>query len=100
MHHEIIHATPSWQGGHPHYDCIFVAKGGTDTEGFCSVMVGRVCLFFSCVHAGHCYSCVLVDWFVPIAEEPDELTGMWVVAPEVDNDGHHVQSVISLNSVV
>jgi len=100
MRREIIRATPSWQGGHPRYDCIFVAKGGTDTEGFRSVMVGRVRLFFSCVHAGHCYSCALVDWFVPIAEEPDELTGMWVVAPEVDNDGRRVQSVISLDSVV
>jgi len=100
MHHEIIRATPSWQGGHPCYDCILVAKGGTDTEGFCSLMVGRVRLFFSCVHEGHRYSCALIDWFVPIAEEPDELTGMWIVAPEVDNDGRRVQSLISLDLVV
>ena len=100
MHCEIIHATPSWQGGHPHYDCVFVAKGGMDTEGFRSLLVGRVHLFFSCVHTGHLYSCTLVDWFVPIAEEPDKLTGMWIVAPEVDNDGRCIQSVISLDSVV
>jgi len=31
MRHEIIRATPSWQGGPPCYDCIYVAKGGMDT---------------------------------------------------------------------
>ena len=100
MCHEIIQATPYWQGGHAHYDCVFVAKGGMDTEGFCSLLVGRVHLFFSCIHAGHLYSCALVNWFVPIAEKPDELTGMWTVAPEVVNNGCCVQSVISLDSVV
>ena len=100
MCYEIIHATPSWQEGHPCYDCVFVAKGGMDTEGFRSLLVARVRLFFSCVHTGHLYLCTLVDWFVPIAEEPDKLTGMWIVAPEVDNNGCHIQSVISLDSVV
>jgi len=100
MRHEIICAMPSWQGGPPHYDCIYVAKGGMDTEGFHSLMVGRVHLFFSCVHEGCHYSCALVDWFVPVADEPDELMGMWVVAPEVDDNGRCIQSVISLNSEV
>ena len=71
-----------------------------DTEGFHSLLVARVRLFFSCVHTGHLYLCTLVDWFVPIAEEPDKLTGMWIMAPEVDNNGCHIQSVISLDSVV
>jgi len=100
MRHEIICATPSWQGGPPCYDCIYVTKGGMDTEGFRSLMVARVRLFFSCVHAGHDYSCALVDWFIPIGDEPDEVTGMWIVVPEVDNDGCRVQSVVSLDSVV
>ena len=100
MHHEIICATPSWQGGPPRYDCVYVAKGGIDTEGFRSLMVGRVRLFFSCLHAGHTYLCALVDWFIPVADKPDEVTGMWIVAPEVDNNGHRVQCVISLDLVV
>ena len=100
MRREIIRATPSWQGGPPRYDCVYVAKGGLETEGFRSLLVGRVRLFFSCVHAGHRYSCALLDWFVPVADEPDELTGMWIVAPEVDNNGQCVQSVVSLDSVV
>ena len=71
-----------------------------DTEGFCSLLVGWVHLFFSCKHAGDHYSCTLVKWFIPIADEPDELTGMWIMVPEVDNDGHCVQCVVSLDSVV
>ena len=77
-----------------------MAKGGTDTEGFRSLMVGRVRLFFPCVHAGEDYSCALVDWFIPVDDEPDEMTGMWIVALEVDNDRHRVQSVVSLDSMV
>ncbi|KIM63073.1 hypothetical protein SCLCIDRAFT_118222 [Scleroderma citrinum Foug A] len=100
MCHEIICATPSWQGGPPHYDCIYVANGGMDTEGFHSLMVERVHLFFSCVHAGEDYLCALVDWFIPVDDEPDEVMGMWIVALEVDNNGHHVQSVVSLDSMV
>jgi len=100
MHCEIICATPSWQGGPPRYDCVYVAKGGVETEGFCSLLVRRVCLFFSCVHAGHCYLCALLNWFIPIADEPNELMGMWIVVLEVDNNGWHVQSVVTLDSVV
>ncbi|KIM64473.1 hypothetical protein SCLCIDRAFT_115077 [Scleroderma citrinum Foug A] len=100
MRREIIRAAPSWQGGPPHYDCIYVAKGGMETEGFRSLMVGRVRLFFSCVHARHDFSCVLVNWFMPVANKPDGLTGMWIMAPEVDDNGHHVQCVISLDLVV
>ncbi|KIM50686.1 hypothetical protein SCLCIDRAFT_144849, partial [Scleroderma citrinum Foug A] len=100
MCREIIRAMLSWQGDPPHYDCVYVAKGGMETEGFCSLMVGRVHLFFSCVHVRHNYSCALVDWFMPVADEPDRLTGMWIMAPEVDDSGHCVQCVISLDSVV
>ena len=94
MHCEMIRTTPSWQGGPPHYDCVYVAKRGMEMEGFHSLMMGRVCLFFSCVHVGVCYLCALVDWFIPIADGPDELTGMWIMAPEVDNDRRCVQSVV------
>ena len=56
-------------------------------EGFRSLMVGRVHLFFSCEHAGEDYLCALVDWFIPVDDEPDEVTGMWIVALEMDNNG-------------
>jgi len=100
MRCEIIRATPSWQGGPGCYDCMYVAKGGVDTDGFWSLLVARVCLFFSCAYNGCDYSCALVDWFLPVAGEVCELTGMWIVAPEIDNQGRHVQSVISLDSIV
>ena len=42
MCHEIICATPSWRGGPGRYDCVYVAKGGMDTDGFQSLLVARV----------------------------------------------------------
>jgi len=100
MRCEIIRATPSWRGGPGRYDCMYVAKGGVDTDGFRSLLVARVRLFFSCAYNGRDYLCALVDWFLPVAGEVCELTGMWIVAPEIDNQGRHVQSVISLDSIV
>ena len=99
MRREIIRATPSWRGGPGRYDCVYVAKGGVDV-GFQSLLVARVCLFFSCGYNGCDYSCALVDWFLPVAGEVDELTGMWIVAPETDNQDRRVQSVISLDSII
>ncbi|KIM69013.1 hypothetical protein SCLCIDRAFT_104226, partial [Scleroderma citrinum Foug A] len=81
------------------YDCVYVAKGGVDA-GFQSLLVARVHLFFSCGYNGCDYSCTLVDWFLPVAGEVVELTGMWIVAPETDNQDRRVQSVISLGSII
>ena len=100
MRREIIRATPSWRGGPGRYDCVYVANGGMDTDGFRSLLVARVRLFFSSAYNGRDYSCALVDWFLPVAGEVDELTGMWIVAPEIDNHGRHIQSVISLDSII
>ncbi|KIM59004.1 hypothetical protein SCLCIDRAFT_27590 [Scleroderma citrinum Foug A] len=47
------------------------------------------------------YDCIYVAKGAKgVADEPDGLTGMWIVAPEVDDNGHRVQCVISLDSVV
>ena len=106
MHREIIRATPSWRGGPGRYDCVYVAKGGVDVAkggvdvGFQSLLVARVCLFFSCGYNGCDYPCALVDWFLPVAGEVDELMGMWIVAPETDNQDRCMQSVISLDSII
>jgi len=26
--------------------------------------------------------CALINWFIPVTEDPDQLTGMWVIKPE------------------
>ncbi|KIJ58526.1 hypothetical protein HYDPIDRAFT_119445 [Hydnomerulius pinastri MD-312] len=100
MHRQVIHATPSWRNGPARYDCVFVENGGEEEAGFRGLLVARARMFFSCLHEGRRYSCALVDWFLPIDNEPDDETGLWVVCPEVDHAGEWVQSVISLDSIV
>jgi hypothetical protein len=53
-------------------------------------------LFFSLKHDGITYPCALVQWFKHVADSPDEITGMWVVEPELLEDGACCVSVIHL----
>jgi hypothetical protein len=61
--------------------------------------IARVRLFFSFKHDGVVYPCALVHWFKHLGDSPDENTGMWVVEPEVHEDGTHFASVIHLDSM-
>lgn len=86
MRREHIRATPSWRSGAARYDCVFVSKDPTQL-GFRGLYAARVRLFLSFKFESKPYECALVEWYVPVAEEPDEDTGMWVVEPEFNDDG-------------
>ncbi|KDQ55244.1 hypothetical protein JAAARDRAFT_134224, partial [Jaapia argillacea MUCL 33604] len=49
------------------------------------MLVGHVMMFLSFTHKDISYPCALVEWFMPEGDSPDDVTGMWVVKPEVDN---------------
>ncbi|KAI6011643.1 hypothetical protein EDC04DRAFT_2511849, partial [Pisolithus marmoratus] len=49
---------------------------------------------------GHSYSCALIHWFDHIADEPDKLTGMWMVRPSLMEDSSKNISVIHVDSIV
>ncbi|KAG2133730.1 hypothetical protein DEU56DRAFT_757071 [Suillus clintonianus] len=81
MRREHIRVVPSWRKGPARFDCAFV---NTDDR-----------------HDGiHTYPCALVQWFHRIAEERDELTGMWMVAPSFNEDGSRDLSVIHIDSII
>ncbi|KAG2142815.1 uncharacterized protein EDB93DRAFT_1292179 [Suillus bovinus] len=81
MRHEHIRVVPSWHKGPARFDCAFV---NTDDR-----------------HDGiHTYPCALVQWFHRIAEERDELTGMWMVAPSFNEDGSRDLSIIHIDSII
>ncbi|KAI0654965.1 hypothetical protein C8Q70DRAFT_924539, partial [Cubamyces menziesii] len=44
--------------------------------------------------------CALVEWFSPVADAPDEDTGLWVVEPDYHPDGRRVQDVVHLQTVL
>jgi hypothetical protein len=98
MRKEHIRASPSWRQGPARYDCAFVnSKPGLDAMRGLSIV--RILLFFSFVFDDKTYPCALAHRFSLVAEEPDEDTGMWVVQPEVEDDGSPTISVVHLDYI-
>ncbi|THG92798.1 hypothetical protein EW026_g8234 [Hermanssonia centrifuga] len=99
MRRERIRATPSWFKGPAHYDCVF-AENDSTVEGFRGLHAARVRTFLSFKSGGVEYPCALIQWFSPVADEPDELTGLWVVEPDFDGDNRPFYGVIHLDSIL
>ncbi|KDQ06425.1 hypothetical protein BOTBODRAFT_60621 [Botryobasidium botryosum FD-172 SS1] len=96
---ERVWAVPLWQGGPPHYDCVFV-KNSSRLPGMRGMHTARVRLFFSFTHNSIQYPCVLVEWFVVIGNSPDPDTGMWQVRPKYNSGDDCAISVIPLDSII
>ncbi len=99
MRREHIRATPRWRKGLPRYDCVFAEKDSS-LDGFRGLHAARVLLLFSFTCGGVSYPCALVRWFSPIADEPDDLTGMWVVEPDFNGDGSPSFGIMHLDAVL
>ncbi|KAI5984735.1 hypothetical protein EDD15DRAFT_2375005 [Pisolithus albus] len=100
MRREKIRAIPVWHHGPARYDTLFVSTDDT-FNGMLSMEVARVLCFFSFIYTnGYSYSCALIHWFDRIADEPDDLTGMWMVRPSFMADGSKNLSVIHVDSIV
>ena len=85
---------PAWK------DTVFVKNKGAEGEGLCGLLVARVYLLFLFPYKLKKYRCTLVEWFLLVADEPDDVTGMWIVAPEEDQQGHRVHAVIGLDMIL
>lgn len=102
LQRERIRANPAWYGRH-RFDTVFV-NVDEHKSGFEGLMVARVLLFFSFHFGGSdkVFQCALINWFLPVGDEPDPDTGMWVVRPETESitslkrplDVIHVQSIV------
>jgi len=59
------------------------------------MLVAHVLLFFSfhSVYLDKDVLCALVNWFMPDGDEPDEVTGMWVVEPEHEGNTHMLEVI-------
>ena len=57
-------------------------------------------LFFAVAMNRAKYSCAQVHWYSLIGDSPDECTGMWVVEPDILDDGTPQTAVIHLDSIV
>ncbi|KAI1781964.1 hypothetical protein LXA43DRAFT_907186 [Ganoderma leucocontextum] len=98
MHSEFIRCSPQWFGSHPRYDTVLV-QTDEDAVGMLGMTVARVRLFIFFVYSYVRYNCAYVDWFELESDEPDPVTGMWVVKPEM-LDGQRATGVVHVDSIV
>ena len=98
MCNEHICAVKSWRKGPACCDCIFV-ETDPDAPGMAGLDIACVILF-SCTFDGLKYPCALVQWFSHLGQPADPGTGMWVVEPDVTDEGVPIASVIHLDTIV
>ena len=99
MHHECIHAVSSWRHGRPQYDCILVNADELQ-QGMHGMNVTHAKLFFSVTMNHIKYPCVLIHWYSLVGDSPDENMGMWVVKPDILDNGRPWTAVIHLDTIV
>lgn len=99
MRSERICAVDSWRKGPPWHDCVFV-ETDPDSSGMCGLDIAHVQLFFSFIHNNIKYPCALIHWFSRISGSADSSTGMWVVEPDLTNDGRPIVAIIHLDTII
>ncbi|KAH9916450.1 uncharacterized protein B0H18DRAFT_939252 [Fomitopsis serialis] len=82
MHSEMIRSHPHWYSEYERRDTVLIQDGPEDGV-MGGMLVGRVLAFLSFTHNEITYPCALVEWFFPVGDEPDSVTGMWVVKPRL-----------------
>lgn len=97
MHREMIRCNPTWFKEIPRYDTVLVRVD--DTPGMRGLSVVRVRAFLSFVFEHVKYQVALVEWFTTDADQPDPLTGMWVVRPAYVGDIRSA-TIIPISSIV
>ena len=86
MCHKCIHAVTSWWHGRPRYDSILVNAHELQ-QGMLGLNVACARLFFSVTMNHVKYPCALVHWYMIGGDSPDDNTGMWVVEPDILDNG-------------
>ena len=100
MRCERIHAINAWRNGPGRYDCIFVnTDPSASVGGMLGLDIARVRLIFSFKHEGTTFPCALVHWFSRLGNSHNEHTGMWIVEPDLAEDGTPIASVIHLDTI-
>lgn len=90
MYRERIRANRRWKGKSQH-DTIFVKvndvedKNAEGSEIMHGMLIACVLLFFSFHDPVLCEEipCALVNWFMPVSDQRDEVMGMWEFKPEM-----------------
>ena len=100
MHREHICCNLLWCGEMACRDTVLVSVDDSQCR-MHGMLVAHVLLLFSFhdVYLDKDVPCALVNWFIPDSgDEPDEVTGMWVVKPECEGNIQMLE-VIHLDTI-
>lgn len=89
MHAELIRRNPSWYGDYERRDTMLV-QTGNDEDVIGGLLFARVVHFIQIKPDNIEYPSAFLEWFLPVGGEPDPVTGMWIVEPEVDDVGRRI----------
>lgn len=62
--------------------------------------IARIVTFFSFCFNDVEYPCALVSRFVTVGDGPDEDTGMWIVQPDIDEEGDAVMIIVHIDCIL
>ncbi|KAF5332268.1 hypothetical protein D9611_007993 [Ephemerocybe angulata] len=99
MQRQTMRCNPRWRNGEERMDTVFISQNGD--PGMPGMLIAQLRLLFSFTdpHTEITHECALVNWFNTMGEEPDPVTGMWVVQREVVDDIRPLQ-VVGLETIV
>ncbi|KAH9913279.1 hypothetical protein B0H21DRAFT_704034, partial [Amylocystis lapponica] len=98
MHREMIRSNPFWRNEYARFDTVLISTDPS-RAGMCGMAVVRVVSIFAFTYDDVYYPCALVEWFELESEQPDAVTGLYVVKPDI-TDGERVVTLIHLDSIV
>jgi hypothetical protein len=81
MHRELIRSTSLWYGSYERRDTVLFQSSPDYGDILGGMLVGRVRRFVSFRHLNTRYAAALVEVFDVDGDEPDGLTGMWMLRP-------------------
>ncbi|EGN93388.1 hypothetical protein SERLA73DRAFT_126642 [Serpula lacrymans var. lacrymans S7.3] len=77
----------------------FMHQRDPSITGIRGLDVVQIFAFLSFSHNNTTYPCALIQWFFHILDEPDELTGMWKVQPDTNNNASPSLEIIHLDCI-
>lgn len=98
MHRELVRSVHRWYNQYERRDTVLVQNGAHDDERLNGMIICRVLRFISIIHDDVSYPCIIVNCFIP-DDEPDDVTGMWIVRPERVR-GRRTTSIFHLDCMV
>jgi hypothetical protein len=99
MHREHIRSTPLWNKQYMRRDTALIQVGSED-DPMGGMLVGRVVRFLAFTHDDVRHHCALVEWLIPDGDERDDVTGMWKIIPELDEENRRVLDLVPVESIV